>query len=201
MCTHRLGFLLQIYYLREEVCDLFLLPGSILGLTSQFLRYGRDLETGQPWSDRKFSSTERGRDVSKALTAPWNRGHGGNKRVREPFKLILDTSTGKLYKWEKRRNLLSSFTQSLTSCCSFSSYVSVSDFRWLACMCTDVIKTAFPAILVPHIVRVCVMVCAENLWAERQVLFFQIFELPLEGVAHKASWSGFHFTFPDPLHR
>lgn len=57
MCTHRFGLLLQIYNLREEVRDLFLLPGSILGLTSQFLRYGRDLETGQPWSDRKFSST------------------------------------------------------------------------------------------------------------------------------------------------
>lgn len=46
--THRFGFLLQIYYLREEVRDLLLLAGSVLRLTSQFLRYGRDLEAGQP---------------------------------------------------------------------------------------------------------------------------------------------------------
>lgn len=43
--------------------------------------------------------------------------------------------------WKEWSDLLSSFTQSLTSCCSFSSYVSVSDFRWLAWRYTDRIKT------------------------------------------------------------
>lgn len=42
---------------------------------------------------------------------------------------------------EEWSDLLSSFTQSLTSCCSFSSYVSVSDFRWLAWRHTDRIET------------------------------------------------------------
>lgn len=48
MQTHRFGFLLQIDDLREEVRDLLLLSGSILGLPGQLLRDGRDLETGQP---------------------------------------------------------------------------------------------------------------------------------------------------------
>lgn len=48
VCTHRFGFLLQVHYLREEVSDFLLLPGGILSFTSQLLRYGRDLETGQP---------------------------------------------------------------------------------------------------------------------------------------------------------
>lgn len=92
VCTHRLGFLLQIHYLREEVRDLFLLSGGVLGLTSQFLRYGRDLEAGQPWQDR-------GRDSINSINIFW-------KKQQE-----IESDT----------NLLSSFTQSLTSCCSFSS--------------------------------------------------------------------------------
>lgn len=40
MHTHRLGFLLQIDYLREEARDLLLLAGRVLGLTGQFLRDG-----------------------------------------------------------------------------------------------------------------------------------------------------------------
>lgn len=43
--THRLGFLLKIDDLRQQVCDLLLLPGGVLGLSSQLLRDGRDLKT------------------------------------------------------------------------------------------------------------------------------------------------------------
>lgn len=45
--THRLGFLLKIYDLRQQVCDLLLLPGGVLGLSSQLLGDGGDLKTGQ----------------------------------------------------------------------------------------------------------------------------------------------------------
>lgn len=52
MYTHRFGFLLKVYYLGQEVCDLLLLSGGILSLTGQFLCYDGDLETRQPWNCR-----------------------------------------------------------------------------------------------------------------------------------------------------
>lgn len=57
--AHGFGFLLQVYYLREEVRDLLLLAGGILGLTRQFLRYGGDLEAGRPWRDGKGVESQR----------------------------------------------------------------------------------------------------------------------------------------------
>lgn len=45
--THRLGFLLKIYDLRQQVRDLLLLAGGVVGLSSQLLGDDRDLKTGQ----------------------------------------------------------------------------------------------------------------------------------------------------------
>lgn len=68
-------------------------------------------------------------------------------------------------KKEDWSDLLSSFTQSLTSCCSFSSYVSVSDFRWLAWRHTDRIETTVycqqPRLL-PPCLRVLVGITSER---------------------------------------
>ncbi len=82
-----------------------------------------------------------------------------SERGRDRHQVYYETGR---HRGDGNEDLLSSFTQSLTSCCSFSSYVSVSDFRWLACMNTSRIKRYVPSISAPNIVCACVLWCEQE---------------------------------------
>lgn len=51
MVSYQLDLLLEVYYLREEVCDLLLLPGGIVAFSGQFFRQRCDLQVGIAWND------------------------------------------------------------------------------------------------------------------------------------------------------
>lgn len=167
MFSHWFGLFLQIHNLREQVCDLLLLSGSIFSLPSQFFRYGGNLETGQPWKN-----TGRREFISPTATS--------------------EKEAVKTTKRSQPSDLLSSFTQSLTSCCSFSSYNSVSDFKWWAWKRTrrtdDRISQNMTCITGG-------ILYVENLRAQRQVLFLQVFQFPLDCFADEASRCGVQAVF------
>lgn len=166
MFSHWFGLFLQIHNLREQVCDLLLLSGSIFSLPSQFFRYGGNLETGQPWKNTAGGSLFH--------PPPLPRRKQSNRHRSQPS------------------DLLSSFTQSLTSCCSFSSYNSVSDFKWWAWKRTrrtdDRISQNMTCITGG-------ILYVENLRAQRQVLFLQVFQFPLDCFADEASRCGVQAVF------
>lgn len=50
MVSYQLDLLLEVYYLREEVRDLLLLPGGVVTLSGQFFRQRCDLKVGIAWN-------------------------------------------------------------------------------------------------------------------------------------------------------
>lgn len=49
--SYQLDLLLEVYYLREEVRDLLLLPGGVIAFSGQFFRQRCDLKVGIAWND------------------------------------------------------------------------------------------------------------------------------------------------------
>lgn len=72
MVSYQLDLLLEVYYLREEVRDLLLLPGGVVTLSGQFFRQRCDLKVGIAWNARQdqnpFLSTAYGSNGSSAAT-------------------------------------------------------------------------------------------------------------------------------------
>lgn len=101
---YQFGLLLEVYYLGEEVCDLLLLSGGVVTLLGQLFRQRWNLQVGITWKDQHV--------LRNLINNLGLYGQRGRKLMNRTLIVILVQSI---------QYSRSSLTQSLTSCCSFSS--------------------------------------------------------------------------------